>query len=147
MAQSSQKGPPHASGVAETSLAGDLVERTGTGLDGVTRRIEPQLLNCLCRRTADFAEKRPGEISGAHRGIVGQLLDRERQLDVVLDPADESLEATGLAAAFEEPGKLGLAAGTAAVHHELLRRAAGEGSPEIVLDQGQRQVDAGRDAG
>ncbi|MBP7589523.1 MAG: hypothetical protein KBA72_16320 [Thermoanaerobaculia bacterium] len=52
-------------------------------------------------------------------------------------------EASDRATDIEERGELRLAARPALMDDELLREPAGDGGDEVVLDQREREVDAG----
>ena len=58
-----------------------------------------------------------------------------------------ALDAVGLGIQFEQRRMLRLPAGAAMVNDERLRDAARQVRAEILLDHGQRQVDAGGHAG
>src|SRR5207237_1321345 len=62
-------------------------------------------------------------------------------------PLDHLLEAAGPAAPLHNARELGLATRPTLVDDEMLRGVARHVGAEIVLDQREREIDAGRDAG
>ena len=123
------------------------LERGVAGLDRRPGDLQAQALHGLCGRRPGLRREGAGEVPRAHGGAVGEALDGQRLGEMRAHPLDQLDEAAGPPAQFHERRELRLAAGPALVDDELLRRPAGDVGAEIVLDEGQRQIDAGGDAG
>ncbi len=117
------------------------------GLDRGPGDLQAQALHGLRGGRAGLRREGAGEVPRAHRGAVGQALDGQRLGEVRPHPLHQPGEAARPPAQLHEGRELRLPAGPAPVDDELLRRPAGGLRAEVVLDEGQGQVDAGGDAG
>ena len=86
-------------------------------------------------------------MSRAHGRLVGQPLDAKWLGEPFAHPVHQPGEPPVHAAHIEQRRELGLAARPALVDHQLLGCLLGDRAAQVVLDQRQRQVDAGGDAG
>ncbi len=80
------------------------------------------------------------------RGL-GEVVHRQVLVQVVLRVGQRRLDAIRLRVEFGQHRELRLPSRAAMVDHELLRHGTGHLDPEVVLDERQREVDAGRHAG
>jgi hypothetical protein len=90
-----------------------------------------------------------GEIAGTHAGALGETFNAKIGGQILGDPAFQLPEgvARRLCLSGQERAVLRLAAHAPEIDHEDTCHVHGDGSPTVLLDQRERQVDARRYAG
>ena len=112
------------------------------------RRVEPQALDEMRRRLAGGLGELAIEAALRQAGARRQRRHVERLVEIVLHPVDQRGERRlGRGLRLQQRAELRLVARPPGIEHEVPRDQVGRGGAEVGLDQGQRHVDAGRDAG
>jgi len=142
LAEASQERAAHTVGIAETGGLGDALERVVAGFDSCGGGFETQALHRIGGRRPGLGREGASKVARAHRGALGKTLHGERLGEMAAHPADQLDEAPGPSAKLDEGRELRLDAWPALVNDKLLRDAPADIRAEIVLDQGDRQVDA-----
>src|SRR5215470_20088898 len=83
----------------------------------------------------------------AHAGASGERFHPERPRQILPDEFQQRRETALCSSQVQERGELRLAAGPAMIYDELLSRTPRYAFADILAYQGEREVDARRDAG
>src|SRR6478672_6910945 len=81
----------------------------------------------------------------AYAGLLGQILDGERRIEMLARPTQQRSEAAARRLQFQQRGELRLAAAAAVVEHKLARGLLRNLVAEILNCHCERQIDAGGD--
>ena len=79
-----------------------------------------------------------------HAGLLGEILHRERRIEMFARPGQQRPEAAVRRLQFQQRGELRLAAAAAVIEHELPGGLLRDLVAVIFRDHRQRQIDAGR---
>ena len=148
-AQVAVEGHAHALLVGKAALAGDLLQVLLRMLQQAARRLQPEQLDRLVRRVAGLLLVDAGEVPWTHAGALRQHGDRDvGPAEMIGQPQVQLVEGCRvLGLRLQQLAVLRLPAGALEEHHQLLGDLHRRVAAAIVFDQGQRQVDAGGDAG
>ena len=155
--------PPHVFGVTEADRVRDAFDRFGSRLYAASGQIGAEPFQHTRGCGASLCSECAAELAQAHANRLRQTLDGERLGDVITSMANgrgnpvilwrqiQSLigvevEVDVLRRQVDGSCELGLSAMAAMVDDEVLCHAFGDGKTEVLLDQSQREIDAGRDA-
>jgi hypothetical protein len=112
------------------------------------RGLQPGQVDVPAGWQAGLGGEGAGELARRQAGPLGQRLDRQVGRRVLGDPLLHLAERLPLRELGGElRAELRLAAGAAQEHDQLAGDGEGGVAAEVVLDQGEREVDAGRDPG
>ncbi len=103
------------------------------------RRMRSRSAKPVCRATISIGWRLCSIIS---RAASTRRSDRQRRSEIALRIGQRALDAVGFGLQLQQRGKLRLAAGTPVVDHQLPSDGPGDVRAEILLDHGQREVDA-----
>ena len=135
-------------GAAEPAARRDEVERVARLLELAAGSLQPGALDEAARRLAHLGGEDPREVPDAHgggRGEGGQpVVATRRGLDEGLHGPDGRTLGAGDPHRRRE---LGLPTGPVEEHHQPAGDGLGDVDAQVLLDQGQREIDAGRDPG
>src|SRR5258708_5322425 len=147
-AEAAQEAAAQALLVAEAAAEGDARDRRLGLLERAARRVDAQALDRLRRRRAHAPGIDAREVARAHGDARGERRDAEIVGEMLRQPVVQRGEAAIVTRlALEQGAELRLATRALEEDDEMARHAQGHGAAEILLDQSQRQVDAGGDAG
>ena len=107
----------------------------------------PQALDRFRRRRAGLGGKGAREMPRAHAGTIGQVLHRQRRVEIFARPGQQRAEPAVRRLQLQQRGELRLAAAAAMIEHELARGVLRDLLAMVLHDHGQRKVDPGGDAG
>src|SRR5215468_11541100 len=88
---------PHALGISESAVVGDLLHRPCAAIEQRPGRIGPQTLHGFGRSDADLVVKGAGEIARAHAGAGCELLHSELTAEVAAHVFEQRREAPATA--------------------------------------------------
>jgi len=141
------EGSPQVFRVAEAGQACGRRHRRLAIEQQIASRLEANLLDIAARAHADFLLEQPTERAWRHVRLERQRLDRQVVGKVRRNPLQQPRQPLHPASRWcQQRAELRLATGPAQEHHQALGNCQGQGSPEVGIDQGQGQVDAGGDA-
>src|SRR5260370_10260216 len=147
-AEAAQEAAAQALLVAEAAAEGDARDRRLGLLERAARRVDAQALDRLRRRRAHAPGIDAREVARAHGDARGERRDAAIVGEMLRRPRVQRGEAAIVARlALEQGAELRLAARALEEDDEMARHAQGDRAAEILLDQSQRQVDAGGAAG
>src|ERR1700730_18851867 len=138
--------PPHVFGVTEADCVRDVFDRFGSRLYAASGQIGAEPLHHTRGCGARLGPECAAELAQAHADRLRQTLDGERLGDVITSMANGSSNPVILWSQIDGRCELGLSAMAAMVDNEVLCHVFGDGKPKVLLDQSQREIDAGRDA-
>ena len=144
LAEGADEGAAHPLRIAEAGGFGDPLDRLAGGLHALPRHLDAQPLHRLRRRGAGLGDEGAGEMPRTHAGLLGEILDRQRRIEMLARPGQQRPEAAVRRLQFQQRGELRLAAAAAVVEHQLLRGLLRDLVAVIFRDHRQRQIDAGR---
>ena len=144
-AEAAQERPAHGLRGAEPAAGGDRRHGLVVGLQQRACSLQPDPLDVPGRRLADLGREDPGEMALAHADCRGQdggpVVGARVCFDQVLRPRDRCGAAAG---SPHRNGVLALPAGPSPGHHQVTGHDLGEVGVVVVVDQGEREIDAGR---
>src|SRR5262249_44496951 len=133
---------------SEPAGVGHLGNAAPGRLQETARRFHTLRLDVARRGRAHLTAEYSREVTRAHPRAARERADRKVTLQVVADPRLHVAHAVSLSEVTGElHAELRLPAGTAQVHDEPARDGEGELATTVVLDQVEREIDTGRDAG
>src|SRR4029077_8335423 len=138
--------PPHVFGVTEADRARDAFDRFGSRLYAASGHIGAEPFHHTRGCGASLCPECAAELAQAHADRLRQTLDGERLGEVITSMANGSGNPVILWRKIDGRCELGLSAMAAMVDNEVLCHAFGDGKTMVLLDQSQREIDAGRDA-
>ncbi len=135
-------------GGAEAARGGDRGDRLARVLEPRARGLQAHALDVARGRDAGLGAKGAGEVARAHVGARGHRLDGVIAGDVLEHGALDLAQRLALGALGGERGaELRLVAGTAQEQHEVAGDRERGVAVEVLLDEREREVHAGGDAG
>jgi hypothetical protein len=111
LTKGADEGAAYAFGITETATHCDPLDRLRPAFDSLARCFETEALDRLCRRHPDFGGESAGEMAGAHRGAIGQPLDRKPFVEALARPGEPRREPAAGAVRLEQRRELRLPAG------------------------------------
>jgi hypothetical protein len=138
--------PPHVFGVTEADRVRDAFDRFGSRLYAASGQIGAEPFHHTRGCGASLCPECAAELAQAHANRLRQTLDGDRLGDVITSMANGSGNPVILWRQIDGSCELGLSAIAAMVDNEVLCHAVGDGKTKVLLDQRQREIDAGRDA-
>ena len=147
LAEGADEGAAHPFGIAESRELRDAFDRFRRGLHALSRHFDAQTLDRLRRRGAGLGDEGAGKMPRAHAGLFGEVFHRQRCIEMFARPDQEFSEAAARRFQFQQRRELRLAAAAAVIEHELARGLLRDLLAKILGHHGERQIDAGSDAG
>ena len=138
--------PPHVFRVTEADRLRDAFDRFGSRLYAASGQIGAEPFHHTRGCGAGLRPECAAELAQAHAGRLRQTLDGERFGDVIAGIAKGGGNPVVLRRQIDGSCELRLSAMATMVDDEVLCHALGDGKTMVLLDQSQREIDAGRDA-
>src|SRR5947207_2728977 len=147
-AEQPEKRPAHHLGAAESAPRRDHLDAVRRLLEPAARALDARPLDEARRGDSDGPREHAGEVPLAHRHLGGEHGHGEVAVEVIGDPGLKLAQRLAVRRLHRELGaELRLAARPLEEHDQLARDAERELPSVILLDERQRQVHAGGDAG
>src|SRR5580704_16080968 len=146
--QRSDKSTSHLLFVGKTAINSNRRYSIRCFFKPPTCRIDPNSLDRFRRSATTGLRVKPCKIPGAHMRPLGERLNSEVALQMLSDPLFEFAEPVGvrLRLRSEQGTVLRLAARALQINNQHPSDVDRDLPPEILLDQCERQIDAGSDA-
>src|SRR3954468_21013517 len=93
LAERTDEGAAHPLRIAKAGELRDALDRLTGGLHALARHLDPQALHRLRRRGAGLRDEGAGEMPRTHAGLLGQVLDGERRIEMLARPGEQRSEA------------------------------------------------------
>src|SRR5258705_1933364 len=138
--------PPHIFRVTEADRLRDAFDRFGGRLYATSGHVCAEPFHHTRGRGAGLRPECPAELAPAHAGRLRQMLQCQCFGDVIARIAKGGGNTIVLRCQIDGGGELRLAAMAAVVDDEVLCDALGDSETMILLDQGQREINSGRNA-
>jgi len=138
--------PSHVFRVTEADRLRDAFDRLGSRLYAASGQIGAEPFHLTRGRGARLRPECATELAQAHADLLRQTLDGKPFGDVITSIADGSANSVIRWCQIDGSCELRLSAMAAMVDNEVLCHAFGDGKTMVLLDQSQREIDAGRDA-
>src|SRR5882672_999647 len=88
LAEGADEGAAHPLRIAKAGGFGNALDRLAGGLDALTRHLDAQALDRLRRRGAGLRDESAGEVPRTHAGALGEILDRQRRVEMFARPGE-----------------------------------------------------------
>jgi hypothetical protein len=138
--------PPHVLRVTEADCLRDAFDRFGGRLYASSGHVGTEPFHHTRRRGAGLRPECAAELTPAHAGRLRQMLECQCFGDVIAGVADGGGNTIVLRCQIDGGSELRLAAMAAVVDDEVLCDALSDSETVVLLDQGQREIDSGRNA-
>src|SRR5438270_5800773 len=92
LAEGTDEGAAHPLGIAKAGRLRDVLDRLASGLHARARHFDPQPLDRLRGRGAGFRDEGASEMTRAHGGPLGEIVNRQRRVEMLARPGPERSE-------------------------------------------------------